>query len=957
VTKDIWYLTIQAAIADANPGGDTIAVSAGTYPERLIISKPLTLSGAGVGLSIIDATSFSTQGSVIDITALTDNTKIEGFDIKTGDKSNGIHFAGGTDAGGKIEILNNHIISTNYNNGDGVDQFGVIGGYGDLRHVIISNNEISNTGDNSILLERHMGASDITGNTLNGAFPTIFFMTYNGNNVTTLQKVSDNTIDFNTAVANSGGSGVAFWPSYYDASNPGSVVHLGRYSNVEISNNVISGLGDLSFKGISIGETSSDCSGGFDALKIFGNDISGTNGKGIQLYGHIANADIHDNTVTGLANGIKAFDYVTTCFPEANNIYHNLISNASTLLVNWTGTSTFTVENNWWGASTGPDPLKMSANVDYTPWCVNQACTSDQPPLPSSFWGYIYFQTGDVAPSPSSMLTAEIGGVAYASVKLTVPTQYAFNVPGDLPGTPGKEGGVDGDTITFKIDGRIVGKGTWLSGTNNRLDFHPPLPLTGGPYVGLVNTAIQLTGSVSDWHTPDTFTYAWELNGDALYDDSAIYNPSWTYTSIGTKNISLKVTDGTTAEGTANTTVSVISVAGLTGQDYDGTAKHVTVTGVDDPLTYKVTYNGSETEPINAGTYPVVITLSNGASFSGINLVINQVSSSITFNCPPSVTYTGSPLTPCTAAAVGAGSLNVPLTVNYANNTNVGTATASAAWGGDINHTGSSDSTTFAITAASATIVSVGNLNPVLPGSTAVTVTTSPTGVTTTATYTSDTYGPSTTPPSDPGTYTVEVAITDPNFTGDPVTVTMHIQTTCDVTGLVAGWNLVSVCLAPVDTTPGTVLSSLSGKYDLVYGWDGSVASNNWLKFAPGGPGYANNMHLLDEKMGFWVHMTAPGSLTVTGYPPVSTSIPLSNTGGGWNLVGYPSLSDMTLAGSLHDFTLIYAYHAGDTTVPYDPWKLFDKSAPSFVNDLTSLTAKWGYWIYVTASYPWTVTY
>ena len=102
--------------------------------------------------------------------------------------------------------------------------------------------------------------------------------------------------------------------------------------------------------------------------------------------------------------------------------------------------------------------------------------------------------------------------------------------------------------------------------------------------------------------------------------------------------------------------------------------------------------------------------------------------------------------------------------------------------------------------------------------------------------------------------------------------------------------------------------------------------------------------------------MTASGPLTVTGYPPVSTTIPLSTVVlSGWNLVGYPSRTAMTLPGDLAGhFTLIYAYHADDSG---DPWKLFDKDAPSFVNDLPSLTATWGYWIQVSSPLSWTVTY
>ena len=72
----------------------------------------------------------------------------------------------------------------------------------------------------------------------------------------------------------------------------------GKYANFEISNNTITGLNDESFKGISIGENSLDgTSGGFDILKIFGNTVSGTNGKGIQLFGHITGAEIYNNTL------------------------------------------------------------------------------------------------------------------------------------------------------------------------------------------------------------------------------------------------------------------------------------------------------------------------------------------------------------------------------------------------------------------------------------------------------------------------------------------------------------------------------------------------------------------------------------------------------------------------------------------------------------------------------------
>ena len=73
--------------------------------------------------------------------------------------------------------------------------------------------------------------------------------------------------------------------------------------------------------------------------------------------------------------------------------------------------------------------------------------------------------------------------------------------------------------------------------------------------------------------------------------------------------------------------------------------------------------------------------------------------------CPTSAVYTGSRAAPCTAAVTGAGGLDQAVTpVTHSNNTNVGTAGASATYAGDANHTGSSDSKAFGITKATSTV-------------------------------------------------------------------------------------------------------------------------------------------------------------------------------------------------------------------------------------------------------------
>src|SRR5262249_26874654 len=100
----------------------------------------------------------------------------------------------------------------------------------------------------------------------------------------------------------------------------------------------------------------------------------------------------------------------------------------------------------------------------------------------------------------------------------------------------------------------------------------------------------------------------------------------------------------------------------------------------------------------NAGTATASYTYGGEANHTGSNgpqtFPIGQATSTTAVTCPASMTYTGSPLTPCSAGVTGAGGLSQSLTVSYVNNT-VGTATASASYAGDLNHTSSGDSKNF----------------------------------------------------------------------------------------------------------------------------------------------------------------------------------------------------------------------------------------------------------------------
>jgi hypothetical protein len=92
-------------------------------------------------------------------------------------------------------------------------------------------------------------------------------------------------------------------------------------------------------------------------------------------------------------------------------------------------------------------------------------------------------------------------------------------------------------------------------------------------------------------------------------------------------------------------------------------------------------------------------------AYGTVNDNISKASSATAVSCAGSPTYTGSALEPCTVTVTGAN-LSLAPAATYSNNVAAGTNTASAsyAFAGDDNHTGSSDSKSFSIGKASSAV-------------------------------------------------------------------------------------------------------------------------------------------------------------------------------------------------------------------------------------------------------------
>jgi len=159
------------------------------------------------------------------------------------------------------------------------------------------------------------------------------------------------------------------------------------------------------------------------------------------------------------------------------------------------------------------------------------------------------------------------------------------------------------------------------------------------------------------------------------------------------------------------------------------------------------------------------------------------------------------------------------------------------------------------------------------------------------------------------------------------------------------GWNLVSLPLKQSNESIAVVLSSINGKWDYLQAYD-PLAPEPWKTYATFKPSQLNELQSLNHRMGFWINVTEPGgtTLTISGPIPTSTSI---NLYAGWNLVGYPSLVNETVANALWG-TGADKVMVCDTSKPYH----IKEVGPSYL-----MKPGEGYWVHVPFDITWTINW
>lgn len=684
------------------------------------------------------------------------------------------------------------------------------------------------------------------------------------------------------------------------------------------------------------------------------------------------------------------------------------------LVLNLDGSFTYTPNTNFVGNDSFTYQASDGILTSNIATVAIQVGTGTPPPMPSSFYGEIHFsdnppEEGDIVEAylpigTTPAATAVIGNYQGALI-------YGIDVPGEITS--------EGSTITFKVNGRVVATAVWHSGTNVRLDFHPPQVLPGGPYSGDEGNTISFVASATD-AGDDADTYQWDWDNDGAYDETG--NPlTHTWADNGTYTVGLKVTDVQGGEGSTVFTVTVNNIsptANLVNNSptNEGSPATVTFTGQTDPSSADenagfhyafacdggpladATYENSSTDASITCTFDDgpsshvvrarIIDQDDGFTEYTTEVIVDNIAPTATFNVT-AIVDEGGEVTVSLTDPIDASTADSTAGFWYAFDCGVGyggwgaanTTSCPTTDNGLLTVKGKIRDKDFAETEYTASVA----VNDVLPASvsaggpyTAVAgQSIAVTGSAVCASVDTCTYawdldndglydeavGMSVSHVwNTVGDYVIGLRVTDDD--GNPVTATadVHVTPFMHNISLVPGWNLISFNVHPTDTAIASVLASVEDSFDLVYAWDATGAhpgSGNWLKYdnVPFSP---DTLTALDETVGFWIHMTSTDVLEVAGSVPTTTNISLWDNAGGWNLVGYPSISDQSMPAVLSDhgvgtnFSLVYAYHANDIL---DPWKLYDRSAPVFLNDLTQLTPGWGYWINVTTDLTWDVGY
>ena len=251
------------------------------------------------------------------------------------------------------------------------------------------------------------------------------------------------------------------------------------------------------------------------------------------------------------------------------------------------------------------------------------------PQAPHQFYGEVTI--GGEPARDGILIEAIIDEITYESTT-TVEGRYGwdlplFMVPADDPNTPEKEGGSNGETVEFYVNGVYATSDTFLIGLWTSLNLSipndPPVADANGPYTGTEGINVPFNGSASSDPDGEIVSYEWEFGDEGESDEE---NPTHVYAQEGNYTVTLTVSDYYGFTNVTSTTAEIADsepAADFTTDVTEG-MEPLTVTFTDGSMAYDMPMTFSwdfgdgsalstERSPIHEylqdGVYPVTLTV------------------------------------------------------------------------------------------------------------------------------------------------------------------------------------------------------------------------------------------------------------------------------------------------------------------------------------------------------------
>ncbi len=196
--------------------------------------------------------------------------------------------------------------------------------------------------------------------------------------------------------------------------------------------------------------------------------------------------------------------------------------------------------------ATDSDGVSTTTSVSLQPQTVNLTIASNPSGLQS-----VFDSTSQTTPFTVTVIIGSTHSLSAPATQTLGSNTYTFG------------SWSDGGAATHNITAPATATTYTETYTGSGPDTPPTAVATANPTSGAAPLVVNFDGSGSSDPDPgDTISYSWDLNGDGTYGDSTAAKPSFTYTTAGTYQATLKVTD---SQGVSSTSSPItITVTGAT---------------------------------------------------------------------------------------------------------------------------------------------------------------------------------------------------------------------------------------------------------------------------------------------------------------------------------------------------------------------------------------------------------